>query len=165
MNWLDLGWLRRESCWEFHPWGPLLRGYQVPEDQFILLRRKVRWVRGSLLPLATVPFLLPGSWTNPWAWVLVASVAGLLEMWAVGVLFGRLQRSETLGWEKGTLYLAKWLSPKLLTVSRILVVALLVLSIVALILAPTSPRAYLLTGFFCGVLFLLNYLQQVQSGR
>lgn len=165
MNWLDLGWIRRQNLWEFHPWGPLLRGYEVSEEQFVILRRKVRWVRGSLLLLVVVPFLLPGAWTNPWVWVMVASAAGLLEMWAVAMLFGKLKRLGPLGWESGTLYLAKWLSPKLLTISRILVVGLLALSIAALVMAPTSPRAYLLTGFFCGVLFLLNYLQQVQGGR
>lgn len=165
MNWLDLGWMKKEEQWEFHPWGPLLRGYAIPNDQYPALRFRIRWVRSSLLALALVPFLFQNVWTNFWAWVLVASFAGLLEMWAVQILCRKYPRAISLGWDKGMLYLAMWFGPKVLVVCRILTVGLLAIAIALLISDPKSLRAYLLTGAFCGVLFFLNYLQQVQRGR
>ncbi len=165
MNWLDLGWLKRESGWELHPWGPLSRGYQVSESQFVALRNRIRWIRGSLLLLVSVPFLLSGAWQNPFAWLSVAALAGFLEVLGIHTLCGSLERTAPLGWEKGMLYLAKWFGPKILLLCRNLTLGLLGLSLVLIFWNASSWQPYLLTAFFTGVLFLLNYLQQVQGGR
>ena len=165
MNWLDLGWMTRGDAWEFHPWGPLARGYRLPESAALPAMRKTRWIRAGVL--VAVFFLAAlrmkiGSWWPVLGLALVGTgVEALVTWW---VLKGAERTDQPLGWDAGMLYLAKWLGPKLLTVARILVLGLVALSLVGLWRQSTAPLSYLLVGFFLGVQFLLLYLEQVERG-
>lgn len=162
MNWLDLGWLKREEAWEFHPWGPFTRGYLVPGDEMIAVRRGIRSIRLCVALFAI--FVLGACLHFRAPWVPAALLGVMAEAVSTWWMVRRFPRSPALGWEAGALYLAKWLGPKLLTVARWLAFFLLAFAIFFLILAPQQPLSYLLVGFFVGVLFVLFYLEQVQGG-
>lgn len=167
MNWLDLGWLRKGDAWEFHPWGPLARGYLMNEGQALPLRSQTRLVRAVVLGGVLLGFGLKLALNSWWPALFVFSLCIALEVVGLWLLVRRFQRSvEPLGWESGSFYLAQWFGPKLLTVARILVVGLVALSLFVVWNLPTAWVSYLLLGFFVGVQYFLVYLEQVQrNGR
>lgn len=165
MNWLDLGWLSRGDAWEFHPWGPLARGYLLRDEAARSAMVKTRWIRAGVLVAVLLLAALRikiGSWWPVLALAVVGTgVEALVTWW---VLRGSERTDQPLGWDAGMLYLAKWLGPKLLTVARMLVLGLVALSLVGLWRQPTALLSYLLLAFFLGVQFLLLYLEQVERG-
>jgi len=162
VSWLDLGWLRRGDAWEFHAWGPFLRGYLLSESEAEWARPRVRLVRAAMVVAglgALVPWVAYRLW---WPAVVIAVFGGSLEAFLTWWVVRRYSRTEsTLGWENGLVYLAKWACPKLLTLARIASVVLVGVSVWLVIQQPNRLGAYLLVGAFVAVQFLLNYLEQV----
>jgi hypothetical protein len=165
MNWLDLGWMKRDEAWELHPWGPTVKGYTVPAEKVALVRTRTRMIRAGVLVFV---FGLVGArfWLGSWLPVLaMAAVGTLIEAAATWWATQGLPRTERpLGWDNGIFYLAKWVGHKLLLVARLLVLGLVALSLVLLWQQPTSLLPYILVGIFLGVQFLLLYLEQVGRG-
>jgi hypothetical protein len=165
MNWLDLGWIKRGEAWELHPWGPTVKGYNVPAEKVAAVRMRTRMIRAGVLVFV---FGLVGArfWLGSWLPVLAMAALGtMIEAAATWWATRGLPRTDRpLGWDNGILYLAKWIGPKLLLVARFLVLGLVALSLVLLWQQPTSLLPYLLVGIFLGVQFLLLYLEQVGRG-
>lgn len=164
MSWLDLGWLRRGDAWEFHAWGPFLRGYLLDENQVAWAQPRVRLVRALMVVAsvgAVVPWVVYRLW---WPAVVVAGVGGSFEFVMTWWVVKRYQRTESvLGWENGLVYLAKWACPKLLTLARIVSVGLVGVGVWLVMLQPNRLGTYLLVGVFVAVQFFLNYLKQVSD--
>lgn len=164
MSWLDLGWLRRGSAWEFHAWGPFLRGYLLSEIEADWARPRVRLVRAAMVLVAlaaVLPWVLYRLW---WPALVIGLVGGSFEAAMTWWVVRRYRRTESvLGWENGLVYLAKWACPKLLTLARIASVGLVGLGVWLVVMQPTRLGAYLLVGAFVAVQFFLNYLKQVSE--
>lgn len=163
MNWLDLGWLKRGDAWEFHAWGPFIRGYLLSESETDWARPRVRLVRAMMVALAVVAVVPWVAYRLWWPAVVIAIVGGSFEAALTWWVVKRYRRTElSLGWENGLVYLAKWAAPKLLTLARMASVVLVGVSVWLVIREPKRLGAYLLVGAFVAVQFFLNYLKQVE---
>lgn len=166
MHWLDLGWIHRETGWDFYPWGPFSRPYLLGESEATALRARVRQVRG-LVALGFVAVgvvaMLARAWWPLVGYGIVGTSLEAIGMWA---LVRGLPRGATpLGWEAGLAYLARWFGPKLTRVVKWLTVGIVAMAGYLLWLAPRSGAPYLLLGLFVGVLYVLHYLEAAQRGE
>jgi hypothetical protein len=167
MNWLDLGWLKTESGWEFHPWGPFTRGYLLGEGEGLTLRRRVRRLRAYLVALvfAGLASLLfcPLSQYEMVVWGTAAGLflggAEAIGIWALTK--GLPRTHKPMGFQKGSLYLSKWAGPKLGSAARILCLLLVMLSAYGVWIKPWAFKSYLVLGFFLLVSGALHYINAV----
>ena len=166
MHWLDLGWLKREGGWEFHPWGFLSRGYLLGEGEAKALRPRVRRIRGMVVAGVLACAIL-SAWRETYGPLVALLLFGTcLEAFGIWTLVKGLPRTEqALGWEAGLVYLARWVGPKLLTVARVLTVLLVAAALYLVWQTPGEWTGYLFLGFFVAVLYLLHYLEAVQQSK
>jgi hypothetical protein len=122
----------------------------------------MRFIRAAMVALGVCALLL----YYRFGWKPLAALVGLgalgeacLTWW---VVVGYDRTSQPLGWEKGLLYLACWLAPKLLTLARIACFGLTAFFLYLAFRLLNQLAPYLVAAFFMAVQYLLSYLQQVQ---
>lgn len=157
----DLGWVSRGSDWENHPWGPLVRGYRVPAERYLLLRRRLRTLRLSLFLLCLAFFGLALHW-NSYVPILVLLLLGsALELWVTREIFRNCERTAApMGWKAGLWYLSLFCLPHIMRASRWVNMLLMGLALYLIWEMPRDANSYLLLAIFVGIQFLLYYLQE-----
>lgn len=165
MNHLDLGFIRREGAWEFHPWGPFRSGYRVGQERWEGLRKANRWIKG-LCVSAGVLLVIAVFLHLPWRWILGGGILGsLLEILATWWIVRGLEPAKPLGWNVGMLYLVQWMGPLVLGVAQWANRGLILAALGIVIWFPVVLWSYILLGFVVGVEFFLSYVKLLQQTK